>query len=89
MAVFPSNMAPIGVKLWENALQMIPDISFFDVEKNFSAKFFDKKIRQIFFLSWLEDTCVLARRHMCPGQQTHVSWLEDTCLPAGRHMCPG
>ena len=26
-------MAPIGLKLWENAFQAIPDISFFDVEK--------------------------------------------------------
>ena len=26
-------MAPFGLKLWENAFQAIPDISFFDVEK--------------------------------------------------------
>ena len=25
-------MAPIGAKLWENAFQTIPDISFFDAE---------------------------------------------------------
>ena len=35
-------MAPIGAKLWENAFQTIPDVSFFDAEK----KFFDKKIRK-------------------------------------------
>ena len=29
MAVYPSNMAPFGLKLWENAFHMIPDISFF------------------------------------------------------------
>ena len=29
-------MAPFGLKLWENAFQAIPDISFFDVEKTFS-----------------------------------------------------
>ena len=32
MAVYPSRMAPIGAKLWENAFQTIPDISFFDAE---------------------------------------------------------
>ena len=26
-------MAPIGLKLWENAFQVIPDISFFDAQK--------------------------------------------------------
>ena len=26
-------MAPIGLKLCQNAFQMIPDVSFFDVEK--------------------------------------------------------
>ena len=25
-------MAPFGFKLWENAFQMIPDVSFFDAE---------------------------------------------------------
>ena len=38
--VYPRNMAPIGFKLWENAFQMMPDISFFDVEKKI-AKTFD------------------------------------------------
>ena len=33
MAVYPSNMAPFGLKLWENAFQTIPNISFFDAEK--------------------------------------------------------
>ena len=35
-------MAPFGLKLWENAFQTIPDISFFDVEKKKMAKIFDK-----------------------------------------------
>ena len=40
MAVYPSNMAPIGVQLWENAFQTIPDISFFDdVFFEFSTNF--------------------------------------------------
>ena len=33
-------MAPFGLKLWENAFQMIPDISFFDAEKKKSTKLF-------------------------------------------------
>ena len=41
-AVYPSNKAPIGLKLCQNAFQTIPDISFFDVEKknrhNFSIE---------------------------------------------------
>ena len=30
-------MAPFGLKLWENAFQAIPDISFFNVEKFFET----------------------------------------------------
>ena len=32
MADYPSKLAPFGFKLWENAFQTIPDISFFDAE---------------------------------------------------------
>ena len=51
MAVYPSNMAPFGLKLWENAFQTIPNISFFDAENNFWQKklmkiFVKKKIRR-------------------------------------------
>ena len=42
MAVYPSNMAPFGLKLWENAFQTIPNISFFDAEKIFWPKFLMK-----------------------------------------------
>ena len=31
-AAYPARMAPIGVKLGQNAFQTIPDISFFDAE---------------------------------------------------------
>ena len=37
MAVYPSRIAPIGLKLCENAFQAIPDISFFDVENLFET----------------------------------------------------
>ena len=42
-------MAPIGVKLWENAFQTICNISFFDVRKKFWMNFFrkNKKWREI------------------------------------------
>ena len=32
MAVYPPRMAPFGLKLWGNAFQTIPDVSFFDAE---------------------------------------------------------
>ena len=77
----PPEDGLFGLRLWGNAFQMIPDISFFDVEKKF-GKHFRQKFSPKPFLSWLEDTCVLARRHMCPGQKTHLSWLRDTSVPA-------
>ena len=42
-------MAPFGVKLWENAFQTFPDISFFDAPKNFSAIVFKKNSFFFFF----------------------------------------
>ena len=39
-------MAPFGLKLWENAFQMIPNISFFDVETKLLAKIFNKNFRR-------------------------------------------
>ena len=44
MAVYSSRMAPIGVKLWENAFWMIWNISFFDAGQKKMAK----KISKIF-----------------------------------------
>ena len=41
-AFHPSNMAPIGLKLGQNAFQTIPDISFFDVENIKILRFFSK-----------------------------------------------
>ena len=37
-AVYPPRMAPFGLKLWENAFQTIPDISFFDAENQKNAE---------------------------------------------------
>ena len=43
-AVYPSNKARIGAKLWENAFRTICNFSFFDAQKNFFDKTFAKKI---------------------------------------------
>ena len=40
-----SNMARIGTKLCQNAFRTIPDISFFDVEKQISVKILDENFR--------------------------------------------
>ena len=45
MVVYPPRMAPFGLKLWENAFQMIPDISFFDAGGKKIDKIFDKNFR--------------------------------------------
>ena len=49
-AVYPSRMAPFGLKLLENAFQTIPNISFFDAEKKnwqiFLMIFVKNKIRR-------------------------------------------
>ena len=47
-------MAPIGLKIWENAFQMIPDIALFDVrtkkmDENVRLFFCGKKIAVVFF----------------------------------------
>ena len=43
-AVYPPRMAPIGLKLRENAFQVIPDISFFDGTNIFCDQIFCSKI---------------------------------------------
>ena len=48
--VYVSNKAPIGTKLCQNAFQTIPDVSFFDAGKFFSATFSDGNFG--FLLIW-------------------------------------
>ena len=55
-----SRMAPIGVKLWENAFQTIPNISFFDAEK-ILAKFFDENFHQKNFRQKIDKLPVFAK----------------------------
>ena len=47
--VYPPNKARIGAKLRQNAFQTICNFSFFDPEKTFWIKFFQKFSRSIFF----------------------------------------
>ena len=65
-------MAPIDLKLGQNAFQVIPELSLFDVE--------DRKISGFFG----HDHFVLARTHVS-WVKTHVSWpktAQDTCVLA-------
>ena len=88
-------MAPFGLKLWENAFQTIPDISFFEVEKHFWQKMFDDFFSET-KLSLLEDLPVLTRRntgvsvlatgHICPGWKTYLSWLEGISVLERGHI---
>ena len=63
-------MAPFGLKLWGNAFQTIPNISFFDVDNNFFFRFLVFEIQIWAFV--------------CPGQETYVSWPRDICVLAKR-----
>ena len=56
MAVYLSNMAPIGVKLWENVFQTIPDISFFDFQTKIIGDLCVKTFGIDFFI---QESCVL------------------------------
>ena len=58
-------MAPIGSKLWENAFQTIPDISFFDAEKEKLAKTFDEDFRQQIFHQKINKLPVFAELWTC------------------------
>ena len=71
-------MAPIGLKLGQNAFQVIPDISFVDIE---NQKFFGFFGLDCFCPG--QNACVLARTHvswpghMCPGQDKCVLGQEN------------
>ena len=54
MAVYNSNMAPIGVKFWKNTFHPIPDIAFFE-PKTFWGRFFQNFLPQFF----VQESCVL------------------------------
>ena len=62
MAVYPPRMAPFGFKLWENAFQMIPDISFFDVRKKKSMNIFDNFFGGTIFANFFSK-CLFLKRY--------------------------
>ena len=49
-SVYPSNLAPVGAKLWQRAFPKICKFRFFDAPKFFLAKFSDRKVS--FSLIW-------------------------------------
>ena len=68
-------MAPIDLRLGQNAFQVMPELSLFDIE--------DGKIFGFFGL----DQFVLAETHVS-WAKTHVSWPRHMCL-GPKHMCLG
>ena len=67
--VYPPRMAPIGLRIWENAFQMIPNILFFDAQNFVPAKFFrPKKFSAEFF--W-------------PKAPTSENWANIACTGGG------
>ena len=74
-------MAPIGAKLCQNAFQVIPELSFFDIE--------DGKIFGFFGL----DQFVLAGTHVSwatthvSWPKTHVSWPKAQVSWPTAHVC--
>ena len=56
-AVYPSNIAPIGAKLCQNAFQTIPDISFFDTQTFLLMIFFPQKNWRHFFSNFFSTNC--------------------------------
>ena len=75
-------MAPIDLKLGQNAFQVIPELSLFDVEDRKIFGFFslDHFVLAGTHVSW-PGHMFLGPRHMCPGPR-HM-------CPGPRHMCPG
>ena len=72
-ALYPPRMAPIGLKLQENAFQVIPDISFFDgtntfCDQNLCCKTFFLQRSENFFskVPVLEELCRFT--HQCRMQ---------------------
>ena len=59
-------MAPIDLKLGQNAFQVIPELSLFDVEDRNNFRFFglDHFVLARSHVSWLG--------HMCPGQDAVI-----------------
>ena len=68
-------MAPIDLKLGQNAFQVIPELSLFDIEDGFFFGFFglDQFFLAATHVSWAKTHVSWATRHEC-WAKTHVSW---------------
>ena len=75
-------MAPIDLKLGQNAFQVIPELSLFDVEDRKIFGFFglDHFVLAGTHVSW-PGHMFLGPRHMCPGPR-HKTLAQDTCVVA-------
>ena len=76
-AVYPPRMAPFGLKLWENAFQTIPDISFFDVEKKNRRNFRIENSVFRYFGQVFEEQQPNGPQNLLARQiflQKHLSW---------------
>ena len=78
-AVYPPRMAPFGLKLWGNAFQMVPVISFFDANNFFSTKFFGENFVVIL---WYWDTMILWYHDIMRlwYYDTMILWYHDTMI---------
>ena len=75
-------MAPIDLRLGQNAFQVIPELSFFDIEDGKFFGFFglDQFVLAGTHVSWPRHMC-FGPRHMCLGHDTCVL-AQDTCVLA-------
>ena len=70
-------MAPIDLRLGQNAFQVIPELSFFDIEDGKFFGFFglDQLVLAGTHVSWAKTHVSRARTHV-PCATTHVSWAK-------------
>ena len=70
-------MAPIGLKLGQNAFQVIPELSFFDIEDGKIFGFFglDQFVLARTHVFWAKAHVSLAKTHVSCAT-THVSWAK-------------
>ena len=78
MAVYPSRMAPIVLKFWENAFRMIWNISYFDAKQKKLVFFFQKSLQADFCF---QETGVLEE---LGGFERHQHVRREKLLPVVR-----
>ena len=83
-AVYPSNKARIGAKLWQNAFRKICNFSFFDATFFFLENKNAKKMLEVEFYFW--KSCVLEEPWICNPrwQMRSKKLLPEVSLFLGR-----